>query len=111
QQNLRPFPVVRRRIPHERSVYGQRIKKVRRDWRLGIRSFQRARRQQTWRRGVAQYLLCLPPEGHRSRPCLHSLRTVTPWITTSVKEAALQFGVVSAAEFDRIMDPRKMVQP
>jgi fumarate hydratase class II len=29
----------------------------------------------------------------------------------TLKEAALQLGVVSAAEFDRIVDPRKMVQP
>jgi fumarate hydratase class II len=36
---------------------------------------------------------------------------VTPWITTSLKEAALRLGAVSAAEFDRIVDPRKMVQP
>jgi fumarate hydratase class II len=27
------------------------------------------------------------------------------------KEAALQFGAVSAMEFDRIVDPRKMVKP
>jgi fumarate hydratase class II len=29
----------------------------------------------------------------------------------TLKEAALQLGVVSAAEFDRIVDPRKMVKP
>jgi fumarate hydratase, class II len=29
----------------------------------------------------------------------------------TLKEAALKLGVVSAAEFDRIVDPRKMVQP
>src|SRR5215831_11520675 len=29
----------------------------------------------------------------------------------TLKEAALQLGVVSAAEFDRIVDPHKMVQP
>jgi fumarate hydratase class II len=29
----------------------------------------------------------------------------------TLKEAALQLGAVSAAEFDRIVDPRKMVQP
>jgi hypothetical protein len=34
---------------------------------------------------------------------------VTLWITTSLKEAALHLGAVSAAEFDRIVNPRKMV--
>jgi fumarate hydratase class II len=29
----------------------------------------------------------------------------------TLKEAALKLGAVSAAEFDRIVDPRKMVQP
>jgi fumarate hydratase class II len=29
----------------------------------------------------------------------------------TLKEAALQLGAVSAAEFDRVVDPRKMVQP
>jgi fumarate hydratase class II len=29
----------------------------------------------------------------------------------TLKEAALRLGVVSAGEFDRIVDPRKMVQP
>jgi fumarate hydratase class II len=29
----------------------------------------------------------------------------------TLKEAALQLGAISAAEFDRIVDPRKMVQP
>jgi fumarate hydratase class II len=29
----------------------------------------------------------------------------------TLKEAGLQLGVVSASEFDRIVDPRKMVQP
>jgi fumarate hydratase class II len=29
----------------------------------------------------------------------------------TLKDAALRLGVVSAAEFDRIVDPRKMVQP
>jgi fumarate hydratase, class II len=29
----------------------------------------------------------------------------------TLKEAALQLGTVSATEFDRIVDPRKMVQP
>jgi len=36
---------------------------------------------------------------------------VTPWITTTLKEVALQLGAVSAAEFDRIVDPRKMTKP
>ncbi len=29
----------------------------------------------------------------------------------TLKEAALQLGAVSAAEFDRVVDPRKMVKP
>ena len=29
----------------------------------------------------------------------------------TLKEAALKLGAVSAAEFDRVVDPRKMVQP
>jgi fumarate hydratase class II len=29
----------------------------------------------------------------------------------TLKEAALKLGAVSAAEFDRIVDPRKMVKP
>jgi fumarate hydratase class II len=29
----------------------------------------------------------------------------------TLKEAALQLGVVSPEEFDRIVDPRKMVKP
>jgi hypothetical protein len=36
---------------------------------------------------------------------------VTPWITTRLKEAALKPGALSAAEFDRIVDPRRMVKP
>jgi fumarate hydratase, class II len=29
----------------------------------------------------------------------------------TLKEAALQLGAISASEFDRIVDPRKMVEP
>ena len=36
---------------------------------------------------------------------------MTPWLTTSLKEAALKLGAVSAAEFDRTVDPRKMTEP
>ena len=36
---------------------------------------------------------------------------MTPWLTTSLKEAALKLGAVSAAESDRIVDPRKLVKP
>jgi hypothetical protein len=36
---------------------------------------------------------------------------VTPWITTTLKEAPRRLGAVSAAEFDRIVDPQKMVKP
>jgi hypothetical protein len=42
----------------ERSVYGQGLKKVRRDGRLGVRSFQRG--WETCGRGVHETLLCLP---------------------------------------------------
>jgi hypothetical protein len=45
--------------PHQRSVHGQGLKKVRRDGRLGLRSFQR--RWQTCGCGVHETLLCLPP--------------------------------------------------
>ena len=73
QQNLWPSPVFRGRAPHERSVYGQGLKKIRLDGRLGVRSFQR---RQTWRRGGAQNLLSLPPDCQSSRLCLHPLRTL-----------------------------------
>ena len=29
----------------------------------------------------------------------------------TLREAALQLGLISAADFDRIVDPKKMVQP
>ena len=32
-------------------------------------------------------------------------------VDADVKEAALQLGAISAAEFDRIVDPQKMVKP
>jgi hypothetical protein len=50
-------------------------KKVRLDGGLGIRSFQRARRQ-TSGKGGAPIVLSLPPGNESSRPCLHPLRTV-----------------------------------
>ena len=59
--------------PHEHSVYGQGLKKVRRNRRLGVRSL---RRRQTWRRGVYEELLPLPREGQSERPCLYPLRTL-----------------------------------
>ena len=50
--------------PNERPVYGQGLQEIRLHGRLGVRSFQRARRQ-TWRKGVAPILLSLSPEGQR----------------------------------------------
>ena len=35
-----PFPVFRCRVRHERSVYGQGLKQIRRNGRLGVRSIQ-----------------------------------------------------------------------
>ena len=32
-------------------------------------------------------------------------------VNVPLREAALKLGTVSAAEFDRIVDPRKMVKP
>ena len=57
QQSLWPSPVFRARTRHERSVYGQGLKKIRRDGWLGVCSIQR---RQTCRRGAAQNLLSLP---------------------------------------------------
>jgi hypothetical protein len=59
--------------PHEHSVYGQGLNKVRRNRRLGVRSL---RRRQTGRRGVYEKLLPLPREGQRERLCLYSLCTL-----------------------------------
>ena len=56
--------------PHEHSVYGQGLKKVRRNRRLGVRSL---RGRQTWRRGVHEKLLPLPREDQSDRPCLYAL--------------------------------------
>jgi hypothetical protein len=76
QQSLWPFPIFRCRAPHERSVYGQGLKEIRLHGRLGVRSFQRARRQ-TCRKGVAPNVLSLPPGYQSSRPRLHPLRALT----------------------------------
>jgi hypothetical protein len=72
QPGLWPFPILRCRALHERSVHGQGRQKVRHDRRLGIRSFQQ--RRQTCRRGLAQNMLSLPRQGF-SRLCLHPIRT------------------------------------
>ena len=74
QQNVWPPPIFRGRAPGARgSVYGQGLKKIRRDGRLEIRSI---RRRQTARRGDAQELLSLSQARQRSRLRLHSLRTI-----------------------------------
>ena len=78
QQSLWPSPIFRRRPPHEHSVYGQGLDKVRRDGRLGVRYLHR---RQTQRRGVNENLLPLPQSGQGSRPRLHALRTVISRIT------------------------------
>ena len=75
QQSLWPGPIFRSRGPHEHSVHGQGLKKVRGNRRLGVRSL---RRRQTWRRGVYENLLPLPREDESDRPCLYSLRTLKP---------------------------------
>ena len=67
-------------------VYGQGLKKVRRDGRLGFRSIQR---RQTCRRGDAQNLLPLPRAGQSSGFCLHPLRTLIQSIETQDVEAML----------------------
>ena len=60
--------------PEERgSVYGQGLKKIRLDRRLGVRSI---RRRQTRQRGGAQHLLFLPRDRQSSRLCLHPLCTL-----------------------------------
>ena len=73
QQSFWPGSIFRSRLPHEHSVYGQGLNKVRRNRRLGVRSLPR---RQTWRSGVYEKLLPLPPEGQRERPCLYSLCTL-----------------------------------
>ncbi len=73
QQSLWPSAIFRSRSAHEYSVYGQGLKKVRRNRRLGIRSL---RGRQTWRRGVYEKLLPLPREDQSDRPCFYSLCTL-----------------------------------
>jgi hypothetical protein len=70
-------------VSHECSVYGQGLKKVRRDGWLGVRSIQR---WQTCRRSDPQNLLPLPRACQSSRLRLHPLRTYTliPRTTESV---------------------------
>jgi hypothetical protein len=80
QQSLWPSPIFRGRVPQEwGSIYGQGLKEVRRDGRLGVCSIQR---WQTCRRGGAQNLLTLPPACQSSRLCLHPLRTLIPRAVT-----------------------------
>src|SRR5215813_9679299 len=69
------------------AVYGQGLKEVRRDRRVGVRSLPR--RQTFNRRGDDEHLLRLPPADESSRPCLHALRTIkqkcalTTWLMAS----------------------------
>ena len=60
QQSLWPRTIFRSRPPYEHSVHGQGLKKVRRDRRMGVRSFQPG--WQTGRRGADEKLLPLPQE-------------------------------------------------
>jgi hypothetical protein len=75
QQSLWPIPIFRCRPSHEHSVYGQGLRKVRHDGRLGVRSLQR---RQTWRRDFDENLRPVSRSGQSSRPCLHPLRTLNP---------------------------------
>ena len=78
QQGLWPFAIFRGWVRHECSVYGQGLKKIRRDGRLGVCSIQR---WQTSRRGAAQDLLPLSRACQSSRLCLYALRTLIPRTT------------------------------
>ena len=62
---------------HERSVYGEGLNEICLHGRLGVRSFQRARRQTRRKRG-APNVLSLPPGYQSSRPCLHPLLALMP---------------------------------
>jgi hypothetical protein len=73
QQSLWPSPIFRSRRPYERSIYGQGLNQVRRNRRLGVRSFCR---RQTRRCGVHENLLPLPREDQSDRSCLYSLCTL-----------------------------------
>ena len=74
QQSLWPSSIFRGRASEEwNSVYGQGLKKIRLDRRLGVRSI---RQRQTRRRGGAQHLLFLPRARQSSRLCLHPVRTL-----------------------------------
>ena len=61
---------------HEHPVYGQRLQKICRHGRLGIRFLHE--RWQICRRGSAQDLLSLPQCYAGSRPGLYPLRTLVP---------------------------------
>ncbi len=65
----------RGRVRHEHSIYGQGLKKIRHDGRLGVRSIQG---RQTRRDGGPQNLLPLPRACQRSRLCLHQVRALMP---------------------------------
>src|SRR5580658_1204624 len=65
--------MLRSRAPHEHSVYGQGLNKVRGNRRLGVRLL---RRRQTGRRGVYEKLLPLPREGQSERPRFYELCTL-----------------------------------
>jgi hypothetical protein len=62
-----------------RSVHGQRLEKIRCDRGLGIRSFQRTRRQ-TCRKGVAPNVLSLPQQDQGPRSRFLPLRTLIPGV-------------------------------
>src|SRR5215813_10762152 len=60
------------------AVYGQGLKEVRRDRRVGVRSLPR--RPTVNRRGDDANLRRLPPADASARPCLHLLRPLRPSI-------------------------------
>src|SRR5262249_7032555 len=63
--------IFRSGLLHEHSVYGQGLKEVRRDRRVGVRSLPR--RQTFNRRGDDKNLLRLSPTDESSRLCVHEL--------------------------------------
>ena len=87
QQSLWPFPVVRCRTAHQRSVHGQGLEEVRLDGRLGVRTLPG---RQTWRRDDDEDLLPLPRADESSRPCLHAVRACTTRCGKQVSRVSLK---------------------
>ncbi len=76
RKTTKPLAVISLSLPgsDKCSIYGQRLKEVRRDRRLGFRSFQQ--RREDSRRCVHENLLPLSPENERARPGIHPLLTL-----------------------------------